>query len=87
MEQIAEVGPYLPRAGSHLAEALTSVCASAAASFCLWSAKGRNRFEGSPLSDGADAVLKCGEHLPWQKCPAHISGAKKGAPQTQKHED
>lgn len=39
-----------------------------------------------PVSDGVDAVLKCGEHLPWLKCPAYQSRANEWTPGTQKHE-
>lgn len=55
-------------------------------SVCQWSAKGRNGFKDSPVSDGADALLKCGEHLPWQIRPAHMSRANEVAPEPQRPE-
>lgn len=71
----------LPSTGSHPAQIMMSVCPSVAA-FFLFVVSKRKEW----ISDGADAVLKCGQYLPWQKRPAHMSRARKGTPETQKHE-
>lgn len=86
VKQITEVCPHSPARAAIPAKSWCLRVLPQLLSFCLWSAKGRNGFKGSPLSDGADAVLKCGERLPWQKHPAHMSRAGKGTPETPKHE-
>ena len=55
--------------------------------FCVWGQhkEGMVSQEAPPLMEQM-LCLRVGKHSPWQKCPAHMSRAHNGTPETEKHE-